>query len=163
MTALVLVSAAVFGHGAITYPPPRNAIDSNEMPWGTVIALCVTFSSSLPNNAGELHCEGWYREAPVTHLSISPRPHAQHHQPHADTLCSKHLHVASHLSPYFTLTPPTHTRTRTRARVHSSLQAGRCQPLCRSSRGVRCHPQMPHRQTQDGAYPAPFLPSCPSP
>lgn len=48
MTALVLVSAAVFGHGAITYPPPRNAIDSNEMPWGGKVPTPVPFEPWCP-------------------------------------------------------------------------------------------------------------------
>ena len=44
---LLLASATVVGlargHGAVTIPPPRNAIDSDEKPWGGPVPTPVPF------------------------------------------------------------------------------------------------------------------------
>ena len=51
MTAAVLLAViergAVLGHGAITIPAPRNAIDSNELPWSGKIPYPVPFEVSV--------------------------------------------------------------------------------------------------------------------
>merc|ERR1719456_1152130 len=36
------------GHGAVTFPPPRNAIDSDEMPWGGKVPAPVPFEPWCP-------------------------------------------------------------------------------------------------------------------
>ena len=36
------------GHGALTSPPPRNAIDSNELPWGGKVPTPVPFEPWCP-------------------------------------------------------------------------------------------------------------------
>ena len=38
----ILLACAIglaHGHGAMTFPPPRNAIDSNEKPWGGPVPI----------------------------------------------------------------------------------------------------------------------------
>mmetsp|Transcript_19480 Transcript_19480/g.58033 ORF Transcript_19480/g.58033 Transcript_19480/m.58033 type:complete len:397 (+) Transcript_19480:2-1192(+) len=42
------VNAGVLGHGAVTFPPPRQAIDSNEMPWGGKVPYPVPFEPWCP-------------------------------------------------------------------------------------------------------------------
>lgn len=48
---LALIAAAlvpgVAGHGAVTFPPPRNAIDSDEKPWGDTVPYPVPFEPWL--------------------------------------------------------------------------------------------------------------------
>lgn len=48
MIAPAIVVAAAFGHGAITYPPSRNAIDSDQMPWGGKVPTPVPFEPWCP-------------------------------------------------------------------------------------------------------------------
>jgi len=54
MFALTAAAAAaallplVSGHGAITFPPPRNAIDSDELPWGGKVPTPVPFEPWCP-------------------------------------------------------------------------------------------------------------------
>ena len=43
-----VLPVAVQSHGAITFPPARNAIDSNEMPWGGPISNPVPFEPWCP-------------------------------------------------------------------------------------------------------------------
>ena len=44
MTSLASTIASLArGHGAITIPPPRNAIDSSEKPWGGAMPKKVIF------------------------------------------------------------------------------------------------------------------------
>jgi hypothetical protein len=40
--------ALIAGHGAITFPPPRNAIDSDEAPWGGKVPYPVPFEPWCP-------------------------------------------------------------------------------------------------------------------
>ena len=45
---LAAVLPSVIGHGAITYPPSRNAIDSNMMPWAGKVPTPVPFEPWCP-------------------------------------------------------------------------------------------------------------------
>eukprot|EP00035_Acanthoeca_spectabilis_P021459 m.438361 g.438361 ORF g.438361 m.438361 type:complete len:394 (+) comp18227_c0_seq1:15-1196(+) len=47
-SVVVATVAAVLGHGAVTYPPPRNAIDSNQLPWSGSIPQRVPFEPWCP-------------------------------------------------------------------------------------------------------------------
>ena len=38
-----VAARGVHGHGAMTIPPPRNAIDSDEKPWGGPVPTPVPF------------------------------------------------------------------------------------------------------------------------
>jgi len=40
--------ASVEGHSAATFPPPRNAIDSDEMPWGGAVPADIPFEPWCP-------------------------------------------------------------------------------------------------------------------
>ena len=44
----VLSPRAANAHGAITWPPPRNAIDSNEAPWSGGVPSHVPFEFYCP-------------------------------------------------------------------------------------------------------------------
>lgn len=47
--AVVLAAAeGIRGHGAVTFPPPRNAIDSNEAPWKNGVPRPVPFEPWCP-------------------------------------------------------------------------------------------------------------------
>jgi len=48
--ALLALSAlpTAYSHGASTHPPPRNAIDSNELPWGGAVPTPVPFEPWCP-------------------------------------------------------------------------------------------------------------------
>jgi len=45
---IVAPVSLVAGHGAITIPPPRNAVDSNEAPWSTPVPHPVPFEPWCP-------------------------------------------------------------------------------------------------------------------
>jgi hypothetical protein len=50
--AATTLAACVLGHGAITYPPSRNAIDSDQMPWGGKVPTPVRFGVCHTLSAG---------------------------------------------------------------------------------------------------------------
>ncbi len=45
---LASVAGVAAGHGAVTFPPPRNAIDSNEAPWINPVPNPVPFEPWCP-------------------------------------------------------------------------------------------------------------------
>ena len=48
LVCLANVLVTVHGHGATTYPPPRNAIDANEDPWRSPVPRKVPFEPWCP-------------------------------------------------------------------------------------------------------------------
>ncbi len=45
---LATAAVAVNAHGAVTFPPPRNAIDSDEEPWASPVPTPVPFEPWCP-------------------------------------------------------------------------------------------------------------------
>lgn len=48
LLSFACLGITVSGHGAVTYPPPRNAIDSNEKPWSNPVPQPVPFEPWCP-------------------------------------------------------------------------------------------------------------------